>query len=139
MIPKFNKDGYLPKGIHQAAVNEIKQRFGSDSSKRKELFKDFQSLVQLLRKQKRSIKKFLLDGSFVTGKELPGDTDCILIVKAGFNFSSPGAKQLESAKRLFNVHLFTFMKEDAVRYHKLIDFFGHDQEGRSKGLLEVIL
>jgi len=139
MIPKFNKDGYLPKGIHRAIINEIKRRFGSSSSKRKELFKGFPKLIKLLRKHKKSIKKILLNGSFVTSKELPGDLDCILIVKNDFNFSSPEAKQLQSAKKLFNVHLFTFIEEDVVRYHRLIDFFGHDQDKKSKGLLEVIL
>ena len=38
MIPRSNVDGYLPKGIYKAALNEIKERFGSSSLERKELF-----------------------------------------------------------------------------------------------------
>jgi len=53
MIPDFNENGYLPKGIHIASINEVEKRFGKSSSKRKELFKGFKSLVNLLRSIKR--------------------------------------------------------------------------------------
>lgn len=139
MIPDFNKDGYLPKGMHKATLREIKQRFGSSSSERKELFKGIISLVELLRKHKGSIKQFLLNGSFVTKKESPKDFDCILLVKNDFDFDSPEAEQLRAAKKLFGAHLFTFMEEDVGRHRGLIDFFGHDQDQRPKGLVEVIL
>ncbi len=36
MIPPFNKNGYLKKGIHKATLAEIGKRFGSSSSKRRE-------------------------------------------------------------------------------------------------------
>lgn len=139
MIPKFNEDGYLPKGIHKATLNEIKQRFGSSSAKRKELFEGLQSLVQLLRKYKGNIKRFLLNGSYVSSGESPKDLDCILIVKRDFDFSSPEIDKLRAAKRLFGVHLFTFTEEDTSRYRRLIDFFGHDRGQKPKGLVEVRL
>jgi len=139
MIPKFNEKGYLPKGIHKATLNEIKQRFGRNSPKRKELFKGLQSLVQLLHKHQGTLKELLLNGSFATNKELPGDLDCILVVKEDFDFNSPEAEQLQNAKKLFNVHLFTFIEEDVIRYRKLADFFGHDRDGKPKGLVGVIL
>lgn len=139
MIPKFNEDGYLPKGEHKATLSEIRKRFGSNSQKRKELFEGFKTLMQLLRKHKDKIQKFLLDGSFVTNKKAPEDFDCILIVKNDFDFGSSEAKQLLEAKKLFNAHLFTFVKEDVIRYRRLIDFFEHDRDRKSKGLLEVSL
>lgn len=139
MIPDFNRDGYLPRGIHKATLNEIKQRFGSGPSRRKELFKGFQALIQLLHKHKESIKRFLLDGSFVTEKGLPGDVDCILIVRDDFDFNSPEAKQLRHSKKLFNAHMLVAMEEDTIEWRKLINFFGHDQDRKPKGLIEVIL
>lgn len=89
MLPKSNANGYLPKGVYKATLNEIKQRFGNSASKRKELFKGFQSLVKILRKHEKRIERFLLNGSFVTDKNSPKDFDCILIVKNDFDFSSP--------------------------------------------------
>ena len=139
MIPKLNKDGYLPQGVHRAGLTAIKRRFGVSSRIRKELFKNMLSLVQLLRKHKGNVKKFLLNGSFVTSKESPEDFDCILIVRPGFDFDSPEARQLRQSKELFNAHILAAMEEDAIECRRLINFFGHDRDGRSKGLLEVIL
>jgi len=139
MIPRFNIDGYLPKGIHKAALSEIKQRFGSSSFERKKLFEGLQSLVQLLCKHKKDIKKFLLDGSYIAFGESPKDFDCILVVKKSFDFNSPDAEKLLSAKKLFGAHLFTFTEEDTSRYHSLVDFFGHDRAQKTKGLVEVVL
>ena len=94
----------------------------------------------MLRKHKRSIKSFLLNGSFVTDKESPRDYDCILVVKKDFNFDSPEAEKLQYAKKLFYAHNFTCMEEDLDLYHGLIDLFGHEKDTeRSKGLMEVIL
>jgi hypothetical protein len=139
MLPKFNEEGYLPMGIHKATLNEIKQRFGSNSSKRKELFESFQSLVRLLEKHKESIKRFLLNGSYVTSKESPEDFDCILVVKNDFDFNSFEAKQLRHSKELFNGHILMAMEEDTINYHDAVDFFGHDRDKKAKGMVEVIL
>lgn len=142
MIPNFNEYGLLPKGIHKATLEEIEQKFGSSSAKRKELFIGFLKLVQLLCKHKRSIKSFLLNGSFVSDKESPRDYDCILVVKKDFNFDSPEAEKIiKDAKKLFYAHNFTFMEEeDLDRYHRLIKWFGHEKyTKRPKGLVEVIL
>ena len=76
MIPRSNVDGYLPKGIYKAALNEIKERFGSSSLERKELF---------------------------------------------------------------GAHLFIFTENDVSRYHRLVDFFGHDRDQKPKGLVEVVV
>lgn len=139
MIPRFNAEGYLPKGIHKAALNQIKGRFGSSSLERKELFKGLQSLAQLLHKHKKSIKRFLLNGSFVASGESPKDFDCILVVQMDFDFGSPEAEKLLAAKEQFGAHLFIFTENDVSRYHRLVDFFGHDRDQKPKGLVEVIL
>lgn len=139
MIPRSNADGYLPKGIHKATLNEIKERFGNSSLERKELFEGLQSLARLLHKHKKSIKRFLLNGSFVTSSESPKDFDCILIVRMGFDFGSPEVKKLLAAKKLFGAHLFIFTEKDVSRYHRLVDFFGHDRDQKPKGLVEVVV
>lgn len=139
MIPDFNENGYLPKGIHIATMKEIKQRFGMSTTKRRDLFKRFKSLVNLLRKHKKNIKILLLNGSFVTNKESPEDLDCVLIVKDDFDFCSPEARQLLDAKRLFNTDVVTFTEQDVNWYRRFINFFGHDRSQMPKGLVEVIL
>ena len=139
MIPSLNENGYLPRGIHKAALSEIRQRFGTHSLKRKKLFEGIISLIHLLSKHKGGIKRFLLNGSYTTSAESPEDYDCILILKRDFDFNSPDVEQLRTAKKLFGAHLFTFIEDDVVMYRRLIDFFGHDRDQRQKGLVEVIL
>ena len=112
MIPRLNSYGYLPRGIHKASLREIKERFGSGSLRRKQLFKKLQSVVALLLLQKEHIQQFILDGSFVTSKNTPNDFDCVLIVKESFDFSIPAAKKLQLANKLFSAHMFTFTGSD---------------------------
>jgi hypothetical protein len=35
MIPKFDKSGNLPEGVHKAPLDEIKRTFGTSSARRK--------------------------------------------------------------------------------------------------------
>ena len=139
MIPRFNKYGYLPRGAHRSGLAEVKRLFGGGSAQREELFKGICAIAELLRKHKKHVKKFLLNGSYVTSKKEPGDFDCIVILKEGFDFSSPEAKRLKRSKELFNGHILAVMEEDAAECRRLIGFFGHDRDRKPKGLVEVIL
>lgn len=139
MIPELNRHGYLPEGIHKAFPVEIKRKFGIGSLKRRELFKNLRELIKLLRRHKQDISQFLLDGSYVTSKQEPGDIDCIIIVKHSFNFNSPEAEKFYNAKSLFNAHVLFFIEEDSSKQQRAVNFFGHDRNQIPKGLLEVIL
>jgi len=139
LIPNLNKDGYLPKVIHKATIEEIEKRFGIHNPNRKELFANLNSMFNLLHKHKAQIKSLLLNGSFVSDKEEPGDIDCILIVKKDFDFDAHEARLLNNSKNLFNIHLIRLMEEDYPQISHSINFFGHDREGKPKGILEVIL
>lgn len=139
MIPRFKKEGYLPQGIYKATLDEIRQRFGISSERRKELFECIISVAELLRKHKNNIERFLLDGSFVTTKESPEDFDCILVIKEAFDFKSPEASKLKFSKELFNGHIVFIMEKDIKELNQFIGFFGHDRDGIPKGLVEVIL
>ena len=139
MIPEFNKDGCLPKGVYKATLEEIKEKFGKGSARREKLFRGIVSVVKLLREHKGSVSRFLLNGSYVTSKEEPGDFDYILILKNDFDLDSPEARQLLCSEELFNAHMLFAMEEDTTECQEVIGFFGHDREARSKGLVEVIL
>lgn len=139
MIPKINKNGYLPKGIHKATPKEIKKVFGSGSVQRTELLNGLTDLIELLQKHKDKIKMFLIDGSFITSHDSPQDIDCILIVANDFDFDSLEAIQLQRAGTLFRAHLFTYMEKDKKRYEAMINFFGKDRSQKEKGIVEVLL
>jgi len=139
MIPKLTREGYLPRGVHGAGLEEIRRRFGRGSRRREELFRGIASVVKLLRKQRRMVKRLLLDGSYVTSKESPEAFDCIVILKRGFDFEAAEVETLGQARQLFHGHLLFAMEEDIRRCVWLMELFGHDRDGRVKGLVEVLL
>ena len=73
MIPPFDDTtGYLPAGEHHADWNEVAERFGWNDHRRR-LLRGLHRLSAALRDLGCMI--FLLDGSFITEKELPSDFD----------------------------------------------------------------
>ena len=137
MIPEFNKYGNLPAGIYNTSIEEIGKKFGIESSQRKKLFKNLESLNKLLLKNKNVIKRFLIDGSFVTDVEFPEDIDCILIIKKNFSFTSSFAKKMENSKAIFGIDILPFTEEEPYQYKYWINYFSHTRDKKIKGLLEV--
>lgn len=72
MIPPFDSDGNLPPGVHWATWDEIVGRFGTTAPRRR-LLRGFSRGVRVLRGA--GCRTVYLDGSFVTGKAIPGDFD----------------------------------------------------------------
>jgi hypothetical protein len=82
MLPGFNERGDLPPGIHRAAWEEIDERFGAGQA-RQRLVGTLRHLYALAA-QTGHLERFLIFGSFVTHKELPGDVDVVLVMAATF-------------------------------------------------------
>ena len=47
MIPDFEENGNLPKGIHKANFPEVKKVFGTTSARRKWLIKILEKIIEL--------------------------------------------------------------------------------------------
>ena len=123
MVPEFNKYGNLPAGIYKSSIACIEKRFGLNSKKRISLFKDFHNFLELITPFKTNIKHLILDGSFVTSKETPGDTDCIMLIKNNTNFPPEIVDKLVSSKNLYNVHLFIRKERDIEKYKNILNLF----------------
>lgn len=75
MIPAFDPGtGNLPAGEHHATWTEIADTFGWNPTRRRQLDGLAQGLAALA--QARCTRVWL-NGSFVTGKDEPGDFDCV--------------------------------------------------------------
>jgi hypothetical protein len=73
MIPAFNPaSGNLPPGVHTATWDEILERYGY-ASHRRALLAGLKAALDALRIA--GCRRLYLDGSFVTGKEVPNDFD----------------------------------------------------------------
>lgn len=72
MIPPFTKEGYLPSGIHETDLDELRQRFAY-TIWRKELF---ENLIRLMNDLKSiGCTAIYFDGSFTTTTRIPKDID----------------------------------------------------------------
>lgn len=139
MIPEFNKYGNLPAGIYKSSMTCIKKIFGTNSEKRILSFDKFRNFLELLSPFKKNIKRIVLDGSFVTSKESPGDIDCIMIIENNFRFTPEIVEKLCDSKKLYNIHLFVFEEKNTERYRDILNIFSKDRDLKPKGLVEVIL
>jgi hypothetical protein len=72
MIPASDATGYLPPGVHQAPWGEIAPRFSGNGHRLRLIGGLLAALQNLAGAGCRSV---LLDGSFVSEKELPEDYD----------------------------------------------------------------
>lgn len=79
-LPEFTPDGILPRGIHKANLDQIRERFCSygDIERRESLFKSLLNYIQDV--QKHKVQFYIcIDGSYVTKKDSPGDLDVLIL------------------------------------------------------------
>lgn len=81
-IPSLRYDGILPPGLYLADLNEIKDRFGINSPRRKNLFAQLRLFVDLARHC--GALRMLVNGSFVTAKAEPNDVDVVIWLGANY-------------------------------------------------------
>ena len=141
-IPKLQDNGFLPPGLYIADLNEIRERFGQTSERRRMLFGRLRTFVELAR-YVEALRMFV-DGSFVTAKTEPGDVDVVIWV---------GEKFLElleqEDEKALNVELMFLTREpkeafavfDEYGWNFWLDFFSsvRNREDERKGLVEVCL
>lgn len=74
-IPSFDDGYHLPSGEHTTTWNEAEKVFGTTNDRRRQVWADFMALVQRYERLSLRFETVLIDGSFVTGREEPGDVD----------------------------------------------------------------
>jgi hypothetical protein len=142
IIPDFRDDGYLPEGLHQATEVDVTFRFGSSTPRRRRLILRLRRWLELARITRA--RRFLVDGSFVTGKDEPNDIDAVVLVAN--DFEQQVSSGLDSALELEAMLLTRnpeeiFAAEDIRDWDEWVEFFSRTREvdGRRKGLVEVEL
>ncbi len=93
-------------------------------------------------------EEMLINGSYVCGKEEPGDMDILLVYRAGFDFAAEGQPQQENlqdntyTKRAYGINLWVTAPNSAGYHQKLEDLTTvHTEEkiktDQRKGILRV--
>jgi hypothetical protein len=141
-IPRFRPDGYLPEGVYVCSEAEVIFRFGSTGRRRRRLVRRLRRWIELGRQV--GARRLLVDGSFVTAKEEPGDIDTVILLPE--DFTQQLAREYEPAVELEEMLLTRrpeeiFAAEDETDWEAWVDFFSRTREtdGRRKGLVEIHL
>ena len=142
MLP-LNPDGLLPPGVHFASWDEFVAYFGS-TPHRLRLIAGLKRALDALRLA--GCRTVFVDGSFVTGKEVPGDFDCCWDVSgvdapmlqaidpAFFDFSNKRAAQ----KATYGGEFFPAQGREATTGKTWLEFFQTDKEtGAAKGVIAI--
>jgi hypothetical protein len=140
MIPPFRRDGSLPAGLHQAAWDDVVDRFGGNPT-RDRLLTGLRAALDSLAAAGCSV--VYLDGSFVTAKAIPGDFDgCWDVAGVAIAALDPALRTFDSGratqKSAFGRELFPahFAADGAGTTY--LDFFQRDRRtGRRKGVVVV--
>ena len=141
-IPTLQEDGYLPPGLYLATLDEMWERFGCTSERRRMLFNRLQTFVTLA--QHVEALRMFVNGSYVTAKANPEDVDVVIWVGERF------LQLLEQGDELaLNLELMFLTREpkeafavfDEEGWTAWLDFFSsiRNREGEWKGLVEVQL
>lgn len=142
MIPAFRPDGYLPEGLHLAGEAEVTFRFGSSTPRRRRLILRLRRWVSLAREV--GVRRFLIDGSFVTSKPEPDDIDAAGLLPSEFQAqverSDDAALELEQML-LTRRPEELFAAEDDSDWNEWVEFFARTREAddRRKGIVEIQL
>jgi len=133
LIPDLNENGYLPPGIHPAALGEVVERFGAGSEVRIAQAQSLQWLLPLC--HAAGIERLVINGSFVTDVPEPNDVDCVLLQGPGYNDLSQPAAELRQGLPFLSLQI---VRQAAFDYLAK-SFFALDRSGLTKGIVEVIL
>jgi hypothetical protein len=132
MIPLFNHSGYLPPGVHPAALAEVEQRFGGPSELRRVQMESVRWMIDVARRA--GVQRIILNGSFVTDIMEPNDVDCVLLIGLGFPTNSAAEAELSAGLPFLEIKLVG--QADFEEY--VNNIFGTDRKGVRKGMIEVI-
>jgi hypothetical protein len=138
--PVFDDDGFIPP-LLSCTEAEVTLWFGF-TNKRQRLLDRVRNWIGLARAVKA--RRLLLDGSFVTAKEEPGDVDAVVLLPDDFReqllAGNPKAVELHDMFRSREPKEL-FAAEDEEDWWGWYCFFSKTREmnRRCKGLIEVVL
>jgi hypothetical protein len=128
MIPDLD-DGVLPEGVHICTLEELDKTFGvfRRTDQRLNLMKKLRSYIDEARAAENA-RAVIIDGSYVTAKDEPGDIDLLLVLKREVDLAEemrPAEYNVQSrrmVKRLYGFDIFTAV-DGSEAYEEFVSFF----------------
>ena len=145
-IPRLDENGFLPEGVHETSLEEVRDLFGFQRTDQRPSL--FAKLVQFIAEVRsvRLVVFMIVDGSFVTAKDDPSDIDILLVLNREHDFSSdlkPFEYNVLSRRRVRNRFRFDILvaPEGSVLHEQYVGFFQQvkNRPELRKGILKVPL
>jgi len=144
-LPDFDVDGFLPTGIHAAALAEVGDRFGRGGPLRRREFDLLHRVVEAAL-QYSTIKRVFLWGNFVTVRPDPQDLDYSLLVSVDHHLTpiaTPHRRFLipSDARQRYGVDTgYLSIRDYPLEFYiEQVDFICGTRRGRSCGIVEISL
>ncbi len=146
-IPEFDSAGFLPAGVHECSLVEVKGRFGAfqTTDARCRLFERLETFLAEVRPT-GFVVAVIVNGSFATSKHGPNDIDLILLLASTHDFSAhlrPFEYNVLSRRQVRKLYRFDILvaQEGKPELQEYVDFFAQVRgaPGRTKGMLRVNL
>ena len=141
--PEFDDNGDLPIGIYQATLTEILQNFGTKNVQRVSVGQRLERIYTLANNTGK-VAKFIVFGSFVTAKPIPGDIDIFLLMEDSFNINQVSGEAAlifdnEKAQNVLGASVFWIRKLAAIRGEKeAVEYWQIKRDNTRRGIVEVI-
>jgi predicted nucleotidyltransferase len=143
-LPPTNRTGELPPGVHKASWEEVTRVFGQGGQARRHALIKLRFLHDLARTTS-CLARFLVFGSFVSGKPAPRDVDVVLVMIEAFRVEDTPreARTLFShadAEARYGASIF-WVRDGSLRPDEMAEFLETWQtgrDGRRRGLLEIV-
>ncbi len=150
-IPDLVNGGELPAGVHIATIEEVAERFGASSDRRKLLMNGLVSAI--LQFKQVAVKKIFVDGSFTTDRENPNDIDGCwatagvdesklhLLDKDFWDFETVQDfnRSRSEIKRKYGLDFFIAEHIEGSSGKPFPAFFQTNRDGKEKGIIQVNL
>lgn len=142
MIPDFMDDGLLPPGVHEATLEELREKLGF-SRKRRTLIDGLERALELM--SGCGVRRVYIDGSFVTDKPRPNDIDGCYDVEPGMALSHMAPiwplthQNRVRSREMYGMEFFPADVVEAGSGQPFLRFFQQDREGNPKGVVAMEL
>ncbi len=141
-LPPLNATGDLPEGVHACTQQEVVDRFGTATARRRVIGMRLQRVLSLAVETGR-VARVIIFGSFLSDKAEPNDVDLFFVMDDSFNLSAvSGEARLvfdhSVAQAHFGASVFwvrrvsCFPNED-----DMVTGWGLKRDGTTRGIVEV--
>lgn len=142
-LPVLTPGGELPLGVHAASVRAVLDRFGAGAAQRRTVGLRLDRVYRVAR-ETGQLARFVVFGSFVTGKAEPNDVDVFLVMADTFDASrlSGDARLLfdhAAAQAHFGASVFWVRRRAAWPDEQAaVEFWQMKRDGSRRGIVEIV-